>query len=160
VLSPLENFHYTMDSCEFGGTFGFNEEEPLQSPPATVQRRKGRLPWSPIAPTAPEPTTETPNYTDEDTYDHEPHTPTTSRKQQPQSQPPRASAPSLMDTLIAQNMQAIESNKQTMESNKQMMQAFMHTMEHLAPPDNPHLHLHLRNRLRIPTMIQSNKSKN
>jgi hypothetical protein len=81
-----------------------------------------------------EPPTDTPHDTDEDTYDNEQHTtPTPIRKRpsadtraQPERipQPPRASSPLLMDALIAQNMQ-------TMESNRQMMQAFMQTMERM-----------------------------
>jgi hypothetical protein len=86
-----------------------------------------------------EPPTDTPHDTGEDTYDNEHTTSTSIRKRSsadthaqheriPQSQPepPRASSPSLMDALIAQNIQ-------TMESNRQMMQAFMQTMERLAP---------------------------
>ena len=87
-----------------------------------------------------EPPTDTPD-TDEDAHENEHTTPTPIRKRPSADthaqheripQPPRASSPSLMDTLIAQNMQ-------TMESNRQMMQAFMHTMERLTPsrPSSP-----------------------
>ena len=90
-----------MVSHEFGGVFGLNDE-PLQSLPVTVQRRKEKLPRTPTLTAAPE-STETP-YTSDDTYNDEPDTPTMTRKQQSQPQPqPQAPMPSLIDTLIAQN---------------------------------------------------------
>jgi hypothetical protein len=77
----------TMASHEFGGIFGLNDYELLQSLPATVQRRKDKLPRTPTSTAAPE-STEIP-YTSDDTYNDEPDTPTITRKQrsQPQSQP-------------------------------------------------------------------------
>ena len=132
---------------EFGRAFGFDnhhthEEEAMTSPPPTITRRIGKIPRSPIPQSEPqsneqptEPPTDTPDETKEDTYDNEHTTPTPIRKRpsadtraQPERipQPPRASSPSLMDALIAQNMQ-------TMESNRQMMQAFMQIMERLIP---------------------------
>src|SRR5450432_4901785 len=80
-----------------------------------------------------EPPTDTPNETDEDSYDNEHTTPTPIRKRPSAdtraqyeriSQPPRASSPSLVDALIAQNLR-------TEESNRLMMQAFIQTIEHL-----------------------------
>jgi hypothetical protein len=134
---------------EFSRAFSFDNQhthnkEAIASPPLTITRRSGKIPRSPIPqstkpqsmPQPTEPPTDTPHDTDEDTYDNEQHTtPTLIRKRpsadtraQPERipQPPRASSPSLMDTLIAQNMQ-------TMESNRQMMQAFMQTMERMVP---------------------------
>jgi hypothetical protein len=71
-----------MASHEFGGVFGLNNNvEPLQSLPAIVQRRKGKLPRTPTSTAAPE-STETP-YTSDDTYNDEPDTPTITRKPQP-----------------------------------------------------------------------------
>jgi hypothetical protein len=68
-----------MASHEFGGVFGLNNNvESLQSLPATVQRRKGKLPRTPTSIAAPE-LTETP-YTSDDTYNDEPDTPTITRK--------------------------------------------------------------------------------
>jgi hypothetical protein len=122
-----------MASHEFGRAFGLNDDvEPLQSLPATVQRRKDKFPRTPTSTAAPE-STETP-YTSDDTYNDEPDTPTMTRKQrsQPQSQPPQAPMPLLIDTLIAQNQRVEESSKRVEESNRQMMQALMHTMERLA----------------------------
>jgi hypothetical protein len=120
-----------MASHEFGGVFGLNAE-PLQSLPATVQRRKDKLPRTPTSTAAPE-STETP-YTSDDTYNDEPDTPTMTRKQRSQPQPqPQAPTPSLIDTLIAQNQRAEESSRRAEESNRQMMQALMHTIERLAP---------------------------
>jgi hypothetical protein len=130
----VENFFFfnantnTMASHEFGRAFGINDDvEPLQSLPATVQRRKDKLPRTPTSTAVPE-STETP-YTSDDTYNDEPDTPTMTRKPQPQ---PQAPTPSLIDTLIAQNQRAEESSKRAEESNRQMMQALMHTMERLA----------------------------
>jgi hypothetical protein len=60
-----------MASHEFGGVFGLNNDEPLQSLPVTVQRRKGKLPRSPIAFTVAPESTET-LHTSDDTYDNEP----------------------------------------------------------------------------------------
>jgi hypothetical protein len=78
-----------------------------------------------------EPPTDTPHDTDENTYDNEQHTIPTPIRKRPSAdtripQPPRASSPLLMNALIAQNMQ-------TMESNRQMMQAFMQIMKRMAP---------------------------
>ena len=135
---------------EFGRAFGFDdhhthEEEAMTSPPPTITRRIRKLPRSPIPQSMPqsmpqsneqptEPPTDTPNETDEDTYDNEHATPTPVRTrpsadthaQHERIPQPQHSRASLMDTLIAQNMQ-------TMESNRQMMQAFMQTMERLTP---------------------------
>jgi hypothetical protein len=139
-----------MDTRGYGRAFGFNdpythdEEEAMALPSLTITRRSGKISRSPISqltepqsmPQPTEPPTDTPHDTDEDTYDNEQHTtPTPIRKRpsadtraQPERipQPPRALSPSLMDALIAQNMQ-------TMESNKQMMQAFIQTMERMTP---------------------------
>jgi hypothetical protein len=142
---------------EFGRAFGFDnqhthDKKAITSPPPIITRRSGKIPRSPISQSMPqsneqptEPPTDTPD-SDEDTYENEQHTtPTPIRKRpsadtraQPERipQPPRASSPSLMDALIAQNMQ-------TMESNRQMMQAFMQTMERMTPsrrasPSPPH----------------------
>jgi hypothetical protein len=72
-----------MASHEFGRAFGINDDvELLQSLPAIVQRRKDKLPRTPILRAAPE-STETP-YTSDDTYNDEPDTPTMTRKQQSQ----------------------------------------------------------------------------
>jgi hypothetical protein len=76
-----------------------------------------------------EPPTDTLYDTDEDTYDNEQHITSTLIRKRPSAdtripQPPRALSPSLMDALIAQNMQ-------TMESNRQIMQAFMQTMKRM-----------------------------
>ena len=117
-----------MASHGFGRVFGLDDDvEPLQSLPATVQRRKDKLPRTPTSIAVPE-STETP-YTSDDTYNDEPDTPTMTRK--PQPQPPQAPMPSLIDTLIAQNQRAEKSSKRAEESNRQMMQALMHTMERL-----------------------------
>jgi hypothetical protein len=67
-----------MASHEFGGVFGLNDDKSLQSLPATVQRRKEKLPRTPISKAAPE-STETP-YTSDDTYNDEPDTPTITKK--------------------------------------------------------------------------------
>jgi hypothetical protein len=67
-----------MASHEFGGVFGLNDYEPLQSLPVTVQRRKDKLPRTPIFTAVPE-STETP-YISDDTYNDEPDTPTITRK--------------------------------------------------------------------------------
>jgi hypothetical protein len=121
----------TMASHEFGRAFGINNDvKPLQSLPITVQRRKDKLPKTPISRAMPE-STETP-YTSDDTYNNEPDTPTMTRKQQAQSQPPQAPMPSLINTLIAQNQRAEESSRRAEESNRQMMQALMHTIKRLA----------------------------
>jgi hypothetical protein len=118
-----------MASHEFGRAFSINNDvEPLQSLPVTVQRRKDKLPKTPISRAAPE-STETP-YTSDDTYNDKPETPTITRK--PQPQPSQAPMPSLIDTLIAQNQRAEELSKRAEESNRQMMQALMQTMERLA----------------------------
>jgi hypothetical protein len=118
-----------MASHGFGRVFGLDDDvEPLQSLPATVQRRKDKLPRTPTSTAVPE-STETP-YTSDDTYNDEPDTPTMTRK--PQSQSPQAPMPLLIDTLIAQNQRAEELSKRAEESNRQMMQALMQTMERLA----------------------------
>jgi hypothetical protein len=104
-----------MASHGFGRVFGLNDDiEQLQSLPATVQRRKDKLPRTPTSTAVPE-STETP-YTSDDTYNDEPDTPTMTRK--PQPQPPQAPMPSLIDTLIAQNQRAEESSKRAEESNR------------------------------------------
>jgi hypothetical protein len=73
-----------MASHEFGRAFNLNNDvEPLQSLPATVQRRKDKFFRTPTSITAPE-STETP-YISDDTYNNKPDTPTMTRK--PQSQP-------------------------------------------------------------------------
>ena len=91
-----------MASYEFGRAFGINDDvKPLQSLPATVQRRKDKLSKTPISRTAPE-STET-SYTSDDTYNDKPDTPTITRKQQAQPQLSQTPMPSLIDTLIAQN---------------------------------------------------------
>jgi hypothetical protein len=136
-----------MDTRGYGRAFNFNdphtydEEKAITSPPLTITRRSGKIPRSPIPqstkpqsmPQLTEPPTDTPD-TDEDTYDNEQHTtPTPIRKRpsadtraQPERipQPPRALSPSLMDALIAQNMQ-------TMESNRQMIQTFMQIIKRM-----------------------------
>ena len=108
-------------------------------PPPTITRRSGKILRSPIPqltepqsmPQPTEPPTDTPHDTDEDTYDNEQHTTPTPIRKRPSAdtripQPPRASSPLLIDALIAQNMQIIE-------SNRQMLQAFMQTMKRMAP---------------------------
>jgi hypothetical protein len=84
----VENFFNTntMASHEFGGVFGLNDDEPLQSLPVTVQRRKEKLPRTPTTSTAAPESTETP-YTSDDTYNDKPDTPTITRKQRSQPQP-------------------------------------------------------------------------
>jgi hypothetical protein len=68
-----------MASHGFGRVFGLNNDiKSLQSLPATVQRRKDKLPRTPIFIVMPE-STETP-YTSDDTYNDEPDTPTMMRK--------------------------------------------------------------------------------
>jgi hypothetical protein len=93
-----------MASHEFGGVFGLNDDESLQSLPVTVQRRKEKLLRTSITSTAAPESTEIP-YASDDTYNDEPDTPTMTRKQQSQSQSQPHQAPmlSLIDTLIAQN---------------------------------------------------------
>jgi hypothetical protein len=109
-----------MASHEFGRAFGINNDvEPLQSLPATVQRRKDKLPRTPTLKAMPK-STKTP-YTSDDTYNDKPDTPTITRKQQAQPQPPQAPMPSLIDTLIAQNQRAEELSKRAEESNRQMI---------------------------------------
>ena len=131
---------------EFGRAFSFDnyhthEEKVMTLPFLTITRRTGKIPRSPIPQTEPqsneqptEPPTDTPD-TDEDTYENEHTTPTPIRKRpsadtraQPERipEPSRASSPLLMDVLMAQNMQIIE-------SNRQIMQAFMQIMKRLAP---------------------------
>jgi hypothetical protein len=133
---------------EFGKAFNFDnqhthDKKTIASPPPTITRRSGKIPRSPIPqstepqsmPQPTKPPTDTPD-TDEDTYDNEQHTtPTPIRKRpsadtraQPERipQPPRASSPSLMNALIAQNMQ-------TIKSNRQMIQAFMQTIKRMTP---------------------------
>ena len=80
----VENFFNTtiMTSHGFGRVFGLNNDKPLQSLPATVQRRKDKLPRTPTSIAVPE-SIETP-YTSDDTYNDEPDTPTMTRKQQSQ----------------------------------------------------------------------------
>jgi hypothetical protein len=68
-----------MASYGFGRVFGLNDDiELLQSLSVTVQRRKDKLPRTPIFTAVPE-STETP-YTSDDTYNDEPDTPTMTRK--------------------------------------------------------------------------------
>jgi hypothetical protein len=68
-----------MASHGFGRVFGLdNDIKLLQSLPATVQRRKDKLPKTPIFTVVPE-STETP-YTSDDTYNDELDTPTMTRK--------------------------------------------------------------------------------
>jgi hypothetical protein len=126
---------------EFNKAFSFDDhhthkKEIMTLPPPTITRRIGKIPRSPISQSESqsneqpiEPPTDTPD-TDEDAYENEHTTPTPIRKRPSADiripEPSRASSPSLMDVLMAQNMQ-------TMESNRQMMQAFMQTMERLAP---------------------------
>jgi hypothetical protein len=70
-----------MASHEFGRAFDINNNvKPLQSLPATVQRRKDKFPKTPISKIMPE-STETP-YTSDDIYNDKPDTPTITRKQQ------------------------------------------------------------------------------
>jgi hypothetical protein len=70
-----------MTSHGFGRAFSLNDDvKPLQSLPATVQRRKDKLPKTPIS-TAVSESTETP-YTSDDIYNDEPDTPTMTRKSQ------------------------------------------------------------------------------
>jgi hypothetical protein len=69
-----------MASHEFGRAFGINDDvKPLQSLPATVQRKKDKLPRTPTTSKAVPESTETP-YTSDDTYNDEPDTPTMTRK--------------------------------------------------------------------------------
>jgi hypothetical protein len=71
-----------MASYEFGRAFGINNDiKLLQSLPTIIQRRKNKLPKTPISRTAPE-STET-LYTSDDTYNDKPDTPTITRKPQP-----------------------------------------------------------------------------
>jgi hypothetical protein len=68
-----------MASHGFGRAFGLNDDvKPLQSLPATVQRRKDKLPRTPIF-TATSESTET-SYTSDNTYNDEPDTPRMTRK--------------------------------------------------------------------------------
>jgi hypothetical protein len=70
-----------MASHGFGRVFGLdNNIKPLQSLSATVQRKKDKLPRTPISTAIPE-STETP-YTSDNTYNDELDTPTMTRKQQ------------------------------------------------------------------------------
>jgi hypothetical protein len=71
-----------MASHGFGRAFGLNDNKPLQSLPAIVQRKKDKLPKTPISTAVPE-STETP-YTSDNTYNDEPDTLTMTRKPQPQ----------------------------------------------------------------------------
>jgi hypothetical protein len=69
-----------MASHGFGRVFGLdNDIKPLQSLPVTVQRRKDKLPRTPISIIVSE-STEIP-YTSDDTYNDEPDTPIMTRKQ-------------------------------------------------------------------------------
>jgi hypothetical protein len=132
-----------MDTRGYGRAFSFNDphthnkEEAMASLPPTITRRSGKIPRLPIPqsiepqsmPQSIEPPIDTPHNTDENTYDNEQHTTPTPIRKRPLTdtrifQSPRASSPLLMDALIAQNMQ-------TMESNRQMMQAFMQTIERM-----------------------------
>jgi hypothetical protein len=100
----VENFFNTntMASHGFGRAFGLNDDvESLQSLSATVQRRKDKLPRTPISTVMPE-STETP-YTSDDIYNNKSDTLTMTRKQQAQPQLSQISIPLLIDTLIAQN---------------------------------------------------------
>jgi hypothetical protein len=78
----VENFFFntnTMASHGFGRVFGLNNDiKPLQSLPAIVQRKKDKLPRTPISTAVPE-STET-SYTSDDIYNDEPDTPTMTRK--------------------------------------------------------------------------------
>jgi hypothetical protein len=68
-----------MASHGFGRVFGLDDDiEPLQSLPVTVQRRKDKLPKTPISIVVPE-LTET-SYTSDDIYNDEPDTSTITRK--------------------------------------------------------------------------------
>jgi hypothetical protein len=68
-----------MASHGFGRVFGLNNDvKLLQSLPAIVQRKKDKLPKTPISITIPE-STKTP-YTSDDTYNNKPDTPTMTRK--------------------------------------------------------------------------------
>jgi hypothetical protein len=70
-----------MASHGFGRVFGLNNDiKLLQSLPATVQRKKDKLPRTPTSTVMPE-STETP-YTSDDIYNDEPETPTMTRKSQ------------------------------------------------------------------------------
>jgi hypothetical protein len=72
-----------MASHGFGRVFSLNNNiKPLQSLPATVQRKKDKLPKMPTSTAVPE-STETP-YTSDNTYNNEPDTPTTTKKQRSQ----------------------------------------------------------------------------
>jgi hypothetical protein len=74
----------TMAFHGFGRVFGLNNNvKLLQSLSAIVQRRKDKLSKTPIFTAMPE-STET-SYTSDDTYNDEPDTPTTTRKQRSQS---------------------------------------------------------------------------
>jgi hypothetical protein len=69
----------TMASHGFGKVFGLNNDiKPLQSLPATVQRRKNKLLKTPTFTAVPE-STEIP-YTSDNTYNDKPDTPTITRK--------------------------------------------------------------------------------
>jgi hypothetical protein len=68
-----------MASHGFGRAFSLNNDiKLLQSLPTTVQRRKDKLPKTPIFTATPE-STEIP-YTSDNTYNNEPDTPTITRK--------------------------------------------------------------------------------
>jgi hypothetical protein len=68
-----------MASHGFGRVFGLdNNIEPLQSLPATVQRKKDKLPKTPISIAMPESTKTL--YTSDDIYNNKPDTLTITRK--------------------------------------------------------------------------------
>jgi hypothetical protein len=68
-----------MASHGFGRVFGLNDNvKLLQSLPIIVQRRKDKLPKTPISTAVPE-STEI-SYTSDDIYNNEPDTPTITRK--------------------------------------------------------------------------------
>jgi hypothetical protein len=94
----------------------------MTSPPPTITRRTGKIPRSPISQTKPQsneqptkPPTDTPNVTDEDTYENKHTTPTPIRK--------RPSA----DTRIPQTETSISQSliEAMMVANMQMIQTFM-----------------------------------
>jgi hypothetical protein len=67
-----------MASYEFGGVFNLNDDKLLQFLPAIVQRRKEKLPKTPISKAAPE-STEI-SYISDDTYNDEPDMSTITKK--------------------------------------------------------------------------------
>jgi hypothetical protein len=67
-----------MASHGFGRAFSLNDDKPLQSLPAIIQRRKNKLLRTPISIAASE-STET-SYISDDIYNDKPDTPTMTRK--------------------------------------------------------------------------------